>query len=66
MVTFLISRSVRRAASRFSVFCNRHSALIETILRGLGMFGLAVNGMCLAAPAHSLPEVSKCGLAVER
>jgi hypothetical protein len=66
MITYLIMRTVRRVANRLSVLSNQHSALIESILSGLGMFGLAANGMCLAALPHSFPEVSKSGAAAER
>jgi hypothetical protein len=66
MITYLIVRTSRRAADHLSALCNRHRSLIESILSGLGMFGLAANGMCLAALPHSLPEISKSGSAAER
>ena len=66
MVTYLILNNVRRAANRLAVLSNQHGSLCECILNGLGMFGLAVNGMCLAPPARTLPEIPKCRLAPER
>jgi hypothetical protein len=66
MATYLILHSVRRAANRLFVLSDQHRSLSGCFLTGLGMFGLATNGMCLAALAHSLPVVSKCGLAAER
>jgi len=66
MVTYLIVRTVRRVANRLFVLSNQHSSLIESILTGLGLFGLASTGMCLAALARSHHEDSKCGLAAGR
>jgi hypothetical protein len=66
MVTYLILHKVRRASNRLFALSNQPGSLCQCILTGLGMFGLAVNGMCLAAPAHSLPEASKSDLPAGR
>jgi len=66
MVAYLTLHSVRRIADRLFVLSNQHSSLSEAVLTGLGMFGLAANGMCLAALIHSLPQVSKYDLVAER
>lgn len=55
MATHLTFRLIRRAASR------QHHSLSEDVLTGLAMFGLAANGMCLAALERSLAEVVQRG-----
>jgi hypothetical protein len=61
MATYLTSHPVRRAANRLFALRNHYNSLSESVLTGLGMFGLATNGMCLAALALSLSEVLRSG-----
>jgi hypothetical protein len=63
MATYLTSHPARRAANHlFALRNHQHSSLSVSVLTGLEMFGLAMNGMCLAALAHSLSEIPKSGL----